>query len=160
VIAKIASAAALVSLALTMVVLGRYEAARAAWRPAAAAIGTSDYDATASDAAYREVSSALVWVDRSAEVSAAIVVVAAIALGRSRPRTTRSLDTRSRRVAARIIDALTIAPVLATARITTPSPGMTVAIDWLLPALVLAALVFAAANGATIGDRVAGATKA
>ena len=155
-IARLASALALVMLVATLVALARYEAARDAWRPLAAAQGTSAYDAAASDAAYGAAHEALVWVDRSAKAAAVIAVAGGIAIGRARPRTTRSLDSRARRVGARLVDALTLGAVLATTRITTSSPGATLAIDWLLPALVLALLAAAAANGATVGDRLVG----
>jgi hypothetical protein len=159
VIAKLASALALLAVIGSAFALARYEAARDAWRPLATTQGTPAYDAAASDIAYRAVADALVWVDRSAKAAAVLVVVVGVALGRTRPRSERHVESRARRIAARSIDMMTLAAVLVLTRLSLASPGATVAIHWLAPSLALSLLAFAAANGATVGDRVTAAAK-
>lgn len=144
--------AAIAAMALT---LARYEQARDAWR-AHAAFDAADYDAAASDAAYLEVESAFVWVERTARGAALVIVAAGIAVGRGRAKYgRRERASLGRRIAARAIDAAIVVLAFALSRITTASPAMTECAEWTLPALVIAVAIGALVNGATIGERIA-----
>ncbi len=153
---RLAGALALASIVALGWLLVRYEGARETWRARGSAIGTAAYDANASDAAYHEVDGAFEWVARGARAAALLIVAAGIASGRARPRRRRSEHSGARRVGARAIDLATLLVALASTRITTSSPGVTECLDWLVPASVLAIVLGAAANGATLGDRVIG----
>lgn len=155
-IAKAAGALAVVALVAVLALLARYEMARDAWRLHGAAIGTAGYDASASDAAYREVEGALTWLTRAVRVGAVVTVAAGIAVARTRPRVHRADGARSRRVAARLIDLLSVAIALGLSRVGAASPGIALCVDWIAPALVLALALGATVNGATLGDRALG----
>lgn len=145
----------IVALVATGVAVARYESARDAWHVHGAAIGTDAYDAAASDAAYLEVESAMTWVERIARLAAACVVIAGALVGRSRRRAAPP-DTlpRPRAWAAHAFDAASLVGVLATHGVALGSPGLTEALSWIVPALLLAVLVAAFASGASLGRRV------
>lgn len=152
-IARVAGALAIAGLLGALGTLVRYEQARQAWRVTGTAVGTPEYDAEASDAAYREVEDALEWVTRSVRACAAMLLVAGFALGRAAPGRTRVLGSQGRRIAARALDVVSLVVALALVRVPAESPGVAECLDWLAPALVLALVLAAAANGATLGDR-------
>lgn len=156
VLARALSALAIAALIAVPAALVPYEHAREAWRARGAAIDRADYDAAASDAAYLEVEHALVWVTRAVRVATALVLAAALAIGRALPRHARMAGTRARRIGARALDLATLALALALTRVEAESPGVRECLDWIAPALLFALALAAAANGATLGDRVAG----
>jgi hypothetical protein len=159
VIARAAGSLAIVALLLVPATLLHYESTRQAWRVAGSAVGTPAYDADASDAAYREVEDALVWLTRSVRACAALLLVAGFAIGRAAPARTRVASVPARRIAARAIDLATLALALALVLASAESPGVAVCLDWLAPAIVLALVLAAAANGATLGDRALGLSR-
>ena len=142
----VATMAALIALGVAM---NRYGSVRDEWR--STALVDHDYDADASDAAYRTVEAAQEWVERFARIVAALALASGIAIGRARPRETR---VSTRPTAARAIDLATLALVLAASHLRVPSPALTQALDWIAPALLLAILLGLAVNGASAGQRL------
>jgi hypothetical protein len=156
VIARVVGVVALLALLAVPVALVQYEQVRDAWHAQGAAIDTAAYDAQASDAAYREVERALDWVLRAVRVSAVLLLLAGLAIGRSAPPIGRATGSFPRRIAARALDLGTLALALALTVVPAPSPGVAECLDWLGPSVLLAVVLAAAANGATLGDRVFG----
>jgi hypothetical protein len=143
----VAALAAFVALGVAMF---RYESARDQWR--AAAIVDHDYDADASDAAYRAVEDAQEWVERFARITAALVVASGMAIGRARPREAARAPTRA--LWARAIDLGALGLVLVASHLRVGSPAVTQVVDWIVPALLLSLLLGLAVNGASVGQRL------
>ena len=104
------AATAVITLALS---LAAYDRARERWTPASASIGTSAYDASASDAAYADVETALGWVTRAARIAAACIVSAGVAIGRVRVRREPRVGAGWRRIGARAVDVAAITAAVA-----------------------------------------------
>lgn len=149
ILARAVVVAAIASLVALGVAMNGYERARDEWR--AAAVVDHDYDADVSDTAYRAVEAAQEWVGRLARIAAALVVASGIAIGRARP---RRAHVSTRPTFARAIDLATLALVLAASHLRAGSPALTLALDWIAPALVLAILLGVAVNGASVGQRL------
>lgn len=149
---RVALGAAVLALVVLVGLVVRYESARGAWR-AVSAVDAPGYDAAASDARYREVEEALVWVERGARLDALLIVIAGLALGRGVSRRDRSELTGARRALARGLDVASLALVLAISRLRVASPGITEALAWLLPAALAATLLGLAVQGASLGER-------
>ena len=153
-IARVALALAVTAVVTLALSLVAYDRAREAWTPASAAIGTSAYDAGASDAAYASVDAALAWVRHAARIAAACIVIAGVTIGRASERRERAVRAGWPRIAARAVDIAALLLALAASRVSTSNPAATLAFDWTLPALALAVVLGCVTSGATLGDRL------
>ncbi|AKF08548.1 hypothetical protein [Sandaracinus amylolyticus] len=152
----IAIGGALIAIVVVAIAVVSYESARAGWSAERARLGSAEYDAARSDAAYVAVESARSTTRRSAEVAAALIVIAASLVGSAgEPRA----GAPSRWLLASVIDVLVLGALLAIA-ITLPhaieSLALSDALARVAPAIALAVLIALLARGASPGMRAAG----
>ncbi|UJR78832.1 hypothetical protein [Sandaracinus amylolyticus] len=151
----IAIGAALIATVAVGIEVASYESARAVWSAERARLGSAQYDAARSDAAYVEVEARRGHTRRASEIAAvAIVIAASLAGGTGDARR----GTSSRLLLASVADVLVLGVLIAIAIVVPGSIASLAIADALariLPAIALALPIALLARGASPGMRVA-----